>query len=169
MNAFLEFTTALVTVSEHLGLVASQEDIGQFDSEKVKYRGWWTHPEFNSLGHVALETMPLADLLDRSKDIFNLLQRLQKSPLLQMAVNLGLKKDDIKGFQSLKLPRCRRARSLWSRRIWFAKSSCIRLNQNSRRLFHTEGLVLNQFLDLRFDEGISLVEVGCNGNAIFAA
>jgi hypothetical protein len=83
--------------------VASQEDIGQFDSEKVKYRGWWTHPEFKSLGHVALETMPFADLLDRSKDIFNLLQRLQKSPLLQMALNLGLKKDDVKGFQSLKL------------------------------------------------------------------
>jgi len=103
VNAYLEFTRALVTVSEHLGLVASQEDIGQFDSQKVKYRGWWSHPEFKSLGHVALETMPFADLLDRSKDIFNLLQRLQKSPLLQMAVNLGLKKDEVKGFQSLKL------------------------------------------------------------------
>lgn len=103
VNAYLEFTTILVTVSEHLGLVASQEDIGQFDSAKVKYRGWWTHPEFKSLGHVALQTMPFADLLDRSKDIFNLLQRLQKSPLLQIAVNLGLRKDDLKSFQSLKL------------------------------------------------------------------
>jgi hypothetical protein len=99
----LEFTTLLVTVSEHLGLLAPQEDIGQCDSEEVKYRGWWTHPEFKSLGHGALETMPFADLLDRSKDIFNLQQRLQKSPLLQMAVNLGLRKDDVKGFQSLKL------------------------------------------------------------------
>jgi len=47
--------------------------------------------------------MPLTDLLDRSKDIFNLLQRWQKPPLLQIAVTLGLKRADVKELQSLKL------------------------------------------------------------------
>lgn len=101
--AYLELTETLASVAEHLGLVFSQQDIGQFDTTQVKYRGWWMFPEFKALGRVALETMPFSDLLDRSKDIFNLLQRLQKPPLLQIAVNLGLKKADVKEFQSLKL------------------------------------------------------------------
>jgi hypothetical protein len=83
--------------------VFTQEDIGQYDSANAKYRGWWTFPELKPLGHVALETMPFSDLLDRSKEIFNLLQRWQKAPLLQIAVALGLKKSDVKDFGSLRL------------------------------------------------------------------
>ena len=103
VEAYLRFTEILAQVAEHLDLVFTQENIGQFETAKVKYRGWWTHPEFKPLGHVVPEAMPLSDLLDRSKEIFNLLQRWQKAPLLQIAVNLGLKKADISGFASLKL------------------------------------------------------------------
>jgi hypothetical protein len=103
VTAYLDLTNTLALVSEHLGLVFTQQDIGQFDSAQVAYHGWWTLPEFKALGHVALETMPLIDLLDRSKEIFNLLQRWQKAPLLQIAVTLGLKRADVKELQSLKL------------------------------------------------------------------
>lgn len=101
--AYLELTDTLALVSDSLGLVFTAKDIGQFASAEVKYQGWWRLPEFRGLGNVALETMPISDLLDRSKEIFNLLQRWQKAPLLQVAVTLGLKKADVKDLQSLRL------------------------------------------------------------------
>lgn len=103
METYVRFDETLAQVAEHFGLVFTKEATGLFDSAKVKYRGWRGNPEFKPLGHVTIETMSLSDLLDRSKKIFNLFQRWQKAPLLQIAVSLGLKKADISGFASLRL------------------------------------------------------------------
>ena len=101
VEAYMKLTGTLVSVAERLGLVFTQQNIGQYDEATVRYRGWWTFSALKPLGYVAHETMPFSDLLDRSKKIFNFLQRWQKGPLLQIAVNLGLKKSVVTDFGSL--------------------------------------------------------------------
>ncbi|MDE1161995.1 MAG: hypothetical protein PW792_08620 [Acidobacteriaceae bacterium] len=101
--AFMAVNQTLAQIAENLGLVFTPTDLGQLGLEEINYCGWWTNPELKALGYTALEKMPLSELLSRTKDIFNLLQRWQKAPLLQIAVSLGVKKNDIANFQSLKL------------------------------------------------------------------
>jgi hypothetical protein len=86
-----------------LGLVFTPADVGQLDPEVIDYSGWWTNPELQPLGYIALENMSLSNLLNRCKNIFNLLQRWQKAPLLQIAVSMGIKKGDLASFGSVKL------------------------------------------------------------------
>ena len=101
--AFMAVSQTLALIAEELGLVFTPGDIGQLDREVIDYRGWWTNPELKPLGRVASERMSLSELLNRSKTIFNLLQRWQKAPLLQIAVSMGIRKSDVSSFGSVKL------------------------------------------------------------------
>jgi len=103
LYAFMAVNQSLAQIAEELELVFTPANIGQLDREVIDYRGWWTNPELKPLGYVALEKMSLSDLLSRSKNIFNLFQRWQKAPLLQIAVSVGIKKSDVSSFGSVKL------------------------------------------------------------------
>jgi hypothetical protein len=101
--SFMAVNQALAKIAEVLGLVFNPADIGQLDPEVIDYSGWWTNQELKPLGHVAPEKMSVSDLLSRSKNIFNLLQRWQKAPLLQIAVSMGIKKSEVSSLGSVKL------------------------------------------------------------------
>jgi hypothetical protein len=101
--SFLELADTLSGLSNDLGLVFTPDDISQFSTEEVKYNGWWTFATFRPIGYVSPLKMPFPDFLARCKDLFAVLDCLRKSPLLQIVVKLGLEKQKVSGFESLKL------------------------------------------------------------------
>jgi hypothetical protein len=103
ITAYLHLTMMLTDLAERLGLGLPQEEIGGFETERVKYVGWWTIPELRRLGDVALPTMGRSEFLARCKTLFSLFARLQRTPLRQMLTALGMSKGDLADFGSIKL------------------------------------------------------------------
>src|SRR5882724_6975206 len=103
IDAFLQLADTLSQLSNDLGLVFTQEDISQFSAKEVKYRGWWTFATLKPIGYVIPLAMPFSDFLARCKDLFAVLDCFRKSPLLQTVVKLGLEKQKVSSFESLKL------------------------------------------------------------------
>jgi hypothetical protein len=101
--AFLDLTSALAELSELVGLPATQEEIGGFNSEDVRYRGWWTFPLLRPLGHVALMHMPRAEFLGRCTVLFKLIENIKPAPLRAVLIHLGMRKEAIRDFGSIKL------------------------------------------------------------------
>lgn len=103
VQAFLELTATLARLSDATGLSFTQEEIGQFDSANVKYRGWWVFAGLKSLGHVVPMTLTLPDFLSRCKENFKLLENLRPAPLRQILLRLGVSKEAIAEFGGVKL------------------------------------------------------------------
>jgi len=103
VQAFLRLTATLAQLSEATGLSFTQEEIGQFDSADVEYRGWWTFASLKSLGHVVPLTLALPDFLSRCKEVFKLLENFRPAPLRQILIRLGVKKEAIAEFAGVKL------------------------------------------------------------------
>jgi hypothetical protein len=103
VQAFLRLTATLAQLSEATGLSFTQEEIGQFDSEDIEYRGWWTFASLKSLGHVVPLTLTLPDFLSRCKEVFKLLENFRPAPLRQILIRLGVKKEAIAEFAAVKL------------------------------------------------------------------
>jgi hypothetical protein len=103
VEAFLQVTETLSWLSNGLDLVFAQEDICQFNTKDVKYRGWWTFATFKPIGYIIPLEMSFPEFLARCKDLFNVLDCLRKSPMLQTVLKLGLEKKKVSSFESLKL------------------------------------------------------------------
>lgn len=103
ITAYLQLTMMLTVLAERLGIGLNQEEIGGFETEHVKYHGWWTIPALRPLGHVASPSMGHAEFLARCKTLFALFERLQPGALRQILVALGMSKKDLADFASLKL------------------------------------------------------------------
>ncbi len=101
--AFLHLTATLEDLSDRVGLAATQEEIGGFTTADVSYQGWWTLPPLRPLGHIAPMTLPHADFVGRSKELFKLVENIQPASLRQLLTHLGMKKEHLKDFRSLKL------------------------------------------------------------------
>ena len=101
--AYLELTRTLTALSSALGLPVSQEDICKCDLKQVEYRGWWMFPGLTSLGNVIPIGMTNSAFLDRCKNIYSVFEDLQQAPLRRMAIQLGLDKDVLAEFKSLRL------------------------------------------------------------------
>jgi hypothetical protein len=111
IDAYQDFTEELSALADALGLVATQEDFGKLNADELYKNGWWTFDDLKRIGRVIPVSLTFADFLARCKDLFTILEKLNKSPLLQILVKLGLKKDQPLGakkeplfkFESLKL------------------------------------------------------------------
>jgi hypothetical protein len=101
--AYLELTKTLTKLSARMGLPDNQKDICKYDVQEVEYRGWWMFPGLTPLGNVIPMGMTHTAFLERSKNIFSVFDDLQQAPLRRMAIQLGLDKDHIKEFKSLRL------------------------------------------------------------------
>jgi len=103
IQKFLQLTDTLSTLCDAAGLSFTQEDVGQLSAAEIAYKGWWTLGNLKPLGHVIPMTLPFPDFLGRCTDIFKFLENLRPAPLRQVLIRLGLKKEDINQFGSLKL------------------------------------------------------------------
>jgi hypothetical protein len=101
--AFLELTATLARLSDAIGLGLSQEDIGQLRTDDVKYKGWWTISNLKPLGHVVPLSLPEPEFQARCQELFKLLENLAPSHLRTILIRLGIRKDVILDFMSLKL------------------------------------------------------------------
>lgn len=100
---FLDLTSALAELSELVGLPATQEEIGGFNTADVRYRSWWTFPLLCPLGHVALMDMPRAEFFGCCTVLFKLIENIKPAPLRAVLIHLGMRKDAIRDFRSIKL------------------------------------------------------------------
>jgi hypothetical protein len=103
VQRFLAVTSTLTSLCDGVGLSFTQEDVGQLSSKEIAYKGWWTIGNLKPLGHVIPMTLAFPDFLGRCTEIFKLVENLRPAPLRQVLIHLGLKKEDINQFGSLKL------------------------------------------------------------------
>src|SRR6266849_1432271 len=101
--AFLQLGSNISELSDAIGLPCTQEEVGQFKTDDIKYRGWWVIPDFKALGHTIPDNLSFATFLSRCKDVAKLLENLRPAPLRNILIELGLKKDDIKEFRPIRL------------------------------------------------------------------
>ncbi|MBK7956290.1 MAG: hypothetical protein IPK02_21390 [Candidatus Accumulibacter sp.] len=106
IDAFLSLTATLQQLSEELGLGFSQVEIGSLSTEEVAYIGWWKCSVAESLFAVAPLAMTREQFLERALAVVKLIELLKPGPLRTMALKLGVPKEAIKDFQSLKLLAC---------------------------------------------------------------
>lgn len=104
--AYLAFTQTISELSASVGFHVSQEEICKYDSVKVDYNGWWKFEGLKPFGNVIPLGMTRAAFLERCKNIFSVVDDLQQGPLRKMAIALGLDKDLLTSFKSLKLLSC---------------------------------------------------------------
>jgi hypothetical protein len=84
----------------------AQEDIGALSTDEVAYRGWWSFEVMRPLFTVAPMAATREQFLDRAVSLFKLVELLKPAPLRAMVLQLGMPRDQIKGFASLKLLAC---------------------------------------------------------------
>lgn len=106
IDAFLSLTATLQRLSDELGLGSSQVEIGSLATAKVAYIGWWKCSVAESLFAVAPLAMTREQFLERALAVVKLIELLKPGPLRTMALKLGVPKEAIKDFQSLKLLAC---------------------------------------------------------------
>lgn len=103
IQAYLDLTTSLLELSVRLGTGLTQEEIGSLDSKDVAYRGWTSAEVARPLYAVVPLSATREQFLDRSVSLFKLLELLKPAAFRSMAIRLGVPKDKIKDFGSLKL------------------------------------------------------------------
>ncbi|MFZ5520673.1 MAG: hypothetical protein ACOZD0_05655 [Pseudomonadota bacterium] len=101
--AHLGLTRSLVQLADRLGLAFSEIDIGGFEAKEVEHRGWWTTDGLSSLANIALLDMPLDAFLDRAVDLVVLWESIQEAPLRNMVAQLGIEREKLRNFKSMKL------------------------------------------------------------------
>lgn len=101
--AYLDLTVSLKGLSDRLGFGLTQDEIGHLDTEEVIYRGWWSLDVAHALfAHVPVRATR-EQFLNRAVALFKLLELLKPAALRTIGIKLGLPKDQIKEFKSLKL------------------------------------------------------------------
>lgn len=106
IDAFLSLTATLQRLSEELGLGFSQVDIGSLSTEEIADIGWWRCSVAESLFAVAPLAMTREQFLDRALALVKVLELLKPGPLRTMVLKLGVPKEAVKDFKSLKLLAC---------------------------------------------------------------
>ncbi|APR03161.1 hypothetical protein [Thauera chlorobenzoica] len=106
LDAYLTLTANLAYLSDQIGMNYTQDDIGVLSTEEVAYRGWWSFEVMRPLFAVAPIAASREQFLDRAVSLFKLLELLKPAPLRAMARQLGVPKEQIKEFASLKLLAC---------------------------------------------------------------
>lgn len=101
--AFLRVTEALEGLSDALGAGFSQEDIGELVSADVDDDGWWSVASMRPLTAVIRRAATQEQFLTRAVALFQLLEHLKPAVLRNLVLQLGVPKDKIKDFGSLKL------------------------------------------------------------------
>jgi hypothetical protein len=104
--AYLALLKSLEKFSDQIGVSQTQEEIGSLNSDDVTYRGWWSHEVSRQLYAVAPLTSSRDQFLTRSVALFKLIELLKPGPLRVMALRIGVPKDKIREFKSLKLLSC---------------------------------------------------------------
>ena len=103
IQAYLDLTVSLQELSDRLDTGLTQEEIGSLDSKDVAYRGWPSVGAARSLYAVVPIKATQEQFLNRSVSLFKLLELLKPAALRTMTIKLGVPKDKIKDFGSLKL------------------------------------------------------------------
>lgn len=103
VHAFLELTKTLEQLGTRLGADFTQEDIGSLVAEKIRYEGWWTPAVVKPLTYVAKLSASREDFLSRGSALFQLLENLKPAPLRNLLIQIGIRREVIKDFASLKL------------------------------------------------------------------
>jgi hypothetical protein len=101
--AFLQLSSSISELSDATGLPCTQDEVGQFKTDDIKYSGWWMISDFKALGHTIPLNLPFTTFLSRCKEIVKLLENLRPAPLRNIVIELGLKKDDVKEFGAVRL------------------------------------------------------------------
>lgn len=106
LETYLAVTEHLVYLSDQIGMNYTQEDIGTLSTDEAACRGWWSFEVMRPLFAVAPMAAIREQFLDRAVSLFKLTELLKPAPLRAIALHLGVPKDQIKDFGSLKLLAC---------------------------------------------------------------
>jgi len=106
IDAFLSLTATLEQLSEELGCGSSQVEIGSLSTAEVANIGWWKCSVAESLFAVAPLAMTREQFLDRALALVKVLELLKPGPLRTMVLKLGVPKEAVNDFKSLKLLAC---------------------------------------------------------------
>jgi len=103
VHAYIGVTRALEALSSNLGAGFTQEDIGSLVAEDLTYSGWWSHPVVKPLTAIAKISSSRDEFLARAVSLFQLLENLKQASLRNLVLKLGIEKDKVHDFGSLKL------------------------------------------------------------------
>lgn len=104
LNAYLKLTKALECLSSRINAgYYTQEDIGTLASADITHHCWWSIDVMRPLYAVAPLTATREQFLERTVSLFKLLELLKQAPLRNIAIQLGIPKEQIKNIASLKL------------------------------------------------------------------
>ena len=103
IHAYLRVTESLEELSNCLGAGFTQEEIGSLATDKVKYSGWWSPSVVRPLTTIVSLSASRDQFLARACSLFQLLENLKPASLRNLLIQLGVEKNKIKEFGSLKL------------------------------------------------------------------
>lgn len=103
IDSFLRLGEVLEQLSEDLELFVDAEDIINLNSEEIDYYGWYTRDYFKQLSNVSLESMDKNEFLERCVILYKLIEHMKEGSLRSILRKLGLDKNKISSFRSLKL------------------------------------------------------------------
>jgi len=106
LDGYLALTANLASLSDQVGITHAQEDIGYLSTDEVAHHGWWSFEVMRPLFAVAPMEATREQFLDRAVSLFKLMELLKTAPLRAMSIRLGVPRDEIKEFASLKLLAC---------------------------------------------------------------
>lgn len=103
MYGYLRVSEALELVSERVGTGFTQEEIGALTTAEVDYVGWWSQEVMRPVAAVVRLTDTQDQFLGRVASIFKLFELLKPAPLRAMLLKLGIPRERIREFASLRL------------------------------------------------------------------
>lgn len=103
MYAFLRATKALEKVADELGLAFSQVEICGLNSQDIDDAGWWTVSAAKEISAVVRFDASQELFFTRAVALFKLLDHLKPAPLRNLVLQIGVPKNKIADFKSLKL------------------------------------------------------------------
>lgn len=103
IHTYLRVTESLEELSNCLGAGFTQEEIGSLATDKVKYSGWWSPSVVRPLTTIVSLSASRDQFLARACSFFQLLENLKPASLRSLLIQLGVEKNKIKEFGSLKL------------------------------------------------------------------
>jgi hypothetical protein len=103
ISEYLQLTSEIARISNQLGFVFEDSDIGTLSQQEVDYDGWWMREDLKSLGWVVRLSIREEDFLERCKVVYKLLEKIQEKSLRKIVQRIGVDQKKIENYRSLKL------------------------------------------------------------------
>jgi hypothetical protein len=103
VHAYLRLTQSVEVLLGAIGGGFTEKEIGSLSTDELDYRGWWSPEVVRPLTAIAPLSATRNEFLARAVSLFQLLEGLKPAPLRNLVLHLGIERDEVKDFGSLKL------------------------------------------------------------------